>query len=199
MTAYDVLFNQLAAQQDRARQLENTARLAYQTSVHQTNGAGWTAPKSPLTFDSKFTTQPAVYHGSVLTRAPDYKHYKFPQCSGGVTRWVIQNGLYVGAYLWFSVTCDPIRPPRTDGSNQAALQAAQAGFDSASNSYHQYAALIAEAQEAIYLLAHPANVVVSHNLLFMATGIKGMPSNVEEELHADATLTPLTVPIYANS
>lgn len=182
-------------QQDRQRIQENSARLAYQSTTHQTTGNGWVAPQDPILFDTKFTAQPNVTSGCVLLQAPNYKYYKYPQVTAGVTSWVIQHGLYVGAHVFFAVQVDPIRPPRTDGSNLAELQAAQAAETSGTPNYVRYSLLIDEATMAVQLALNKAQIVVEHNLLFVGVALKGMPNAVTEQLNSDAQITPLTPPL----
>lgn len=185
-------------QQQRQQIQENSARLAYQGTTHTTSGNGWVAPKDPIAFDTKFTSQPTVVHGSVLTKAPNFKYWKFPQITGGVMNWVVQKGLYVGAHVFFAVNVEPIKPPRTDGSNLDELIAARNAETTGSPNYLRYVALINEASMALALAQNPATCVVEHNLLFVGVAVKGMPSIVVEQLNSDSQITPLTPPIYAN-
>lgn len=185
-------------QQERLRIQENSARLAYQNTTHETTGNGWVAPKDPIYFDTKFTTEPSVTHGSRLVKAPDYRYWKFPQITGGVTDWIVQGGLYVGAHLFFAVDIQPIKLPRTDGSNLSELQSALEAEIMGSANYNRYQTLVLEAYMAQALATNPARTVVHHYLVFSGVALKGMPTEITEELHSDSQIAPLIPPLYAN-
>lgn len=103
--------------------------------------------------------------------------------------------LYKGAYMYFVVQIDSIARPRTNGSNLTQLQAQLAQLDVGSADYIATEANIKEAQEALYLTAHPAKADVIFHLMWMGTALKGVPTSVTDELHSDPAATPNVTPI----
>lgn len=97
--------------------------------------------------------------------------------------------LWKGAYLYFHVQVEPIIRPRTDGSNLASLQARLAtatGSDAITLNK-----LIAEAQEAQYLLGNPPVASVVYSLTWMGVALKSL-STIIDELHSDPSIPPNT-------
>lgn len=99
--------------------------------------------------------------------------------------------LYKGAYLYFNLQIDTVQRPRTDGSNLTLLQAQLAQVTPGTYDYEALQANIKEAQEALYLNAHPPTASVTFSLLWMGVALKGLPANVQDKLHADPAATPL--------
>lgn len=200
---------------ERARRVEdykeNSARIATSSLRYVTKGTGQITPKDPVMFDVVFTTEPAVLSGLFVSKLPDANHYLYPQVTAGVRDWVTKPNpadhakdpddptrlpFYVGAYLFFVVVAQPLKLPRTDGSNLAGLTTAYtAAQEDAANTFpgttdHTAAltklrtlvALMAEAREAIYLKAHAPQVGITHHMTFQQTAIKSLPDNVMSEL-----------------
>lgn len=91
--------------------------------------------------------------------------------TSGLTAAQAKRALYVGAYLFFVVTVEPLQPPRTDGSNLAQLQT-QLSKETRPVERAALQALIKEAQDALALKANPAKVELTHHLTFTGIALK---------------------------
>lgn len=96
--------------------------------------------------------------------------------------------LYKGAYLYFVVVVDPLMRPRSDGSDLADLQAQLTHATGPDATKLQK--LIAEAQEALWLNAHPPKPVMNFSLTFFGMALKTVSDTVIDGLHSDPSLTP---------
>lgn len=199
---FGVYDNLEQTQQRRDQQRENSARSATVSFTYKTSGQGEFVTPAPIPFDVTFIEEPRLTTGVVLTKRPDTARYRFPQVTAGVYRYdakknpvdepvatlaasgtpptggltaeEAKRALYVGAYLFFVVTVDPLQPPRSDGSNLALLQTQLAKQQVGSDPYKQLQVLIKEAQDALALKANPAKVEITHHLTFTGLALKGV-------------------------
>jgi hypothetical protein len=81
------------------------ARAASSYATFVTNGTGTVVPSTSFDFGASFTHEPAVLSGAVVTRSPG-TGWQMPRATAGVTKWVRNaQGLYTGAFLYFTVDC----------------------------------------------------------------------------------------------
>ncbi len=186
------------ARQRREQQQENAARHASVYAKHTTSGTGESL-SGLIRFDTHFTEPPWVSTGAVIQRLPDVAHYRYPTVTAGVIRWetrpigpptnrlaLVASGkapqddrpkLYLGAWMVFTVQCDPRNIPNTDGSNLRLLQIQRDRIqDRRTLAYIAAVALVKEAQEAQWLLdpKNKARVVVEHHLTFSGVAVKSV-------------------------
>lgn len=145
------------ARWQRERVRENSARPARSEVRQFTTGVGELVTDE-VRFDVPFTDTPMVAYGCSLWTPPDRTYWTLPLTSGGVYRWSKQDGLYVGAWLWFRVRCD--------------LQLDDDG------------APVDEAHTDV----NPATPVVEHHLAFTAVGLKPLPDRILLGLESNVEL-----------
>lgn len=105
-----------------AQAAENSSRPAVCTITHQTTGVGYVVMPDPLRFDVVFTTEPAFTSGAAVVKAPDTRHWMYPMANAGVYKWQRDaNGYYTGAYVYFTVKCDPAPAVVVDTTNLAGF------------------------------------------------------------------------------
>ncbi len=197
------------ARQRREQQQENAARHAAFFQRYTTSGTGETV-SGLIRFSTAFTEEPYVTTGCLIKKLPDVTHYRYPTVTAGVIRWetepigpppnrfVFVSGqappdprpkLYVGAWMVFTVQCDPRNIPNTDGRNEAQLRARLASLKrqgASADEVYVAQAYLNEAVEAKWLKANPAKVVVEHHLSFSGVSVKA------SDLAKDELLDPGT-------
>lgn len=104
--------------------------------------------------------------------------------------------LYTGAYIYIVIAISPVLDVRTDGSNLADLET-QLGETSDPTQEAKLQNLIAEATEALYLIAHPPSAAVTFSLCFKGVALKGLPQGVMDNLNSDPAAAPVTTPVIS--
>lgn len=184
-----------SARQRREQQQENSARQAAFYQRYTTSGTGETV-SGLIRFDTAFTEQPYLATGCVIAQLPDVNYYRYPTVTAGVIRWETEpigppppptyytsspsgatrpdprQVLYVGAYMVFTVQCDPRNIPNTDGRNHLALKAAMDALVEGTEDHDVAKARYEEAIAARWLRANPARVIVEHHLTFSGVAVK---------------------------
>lgn len=181
------------AKREAAR--ENSSRFASQTFTYRSSGSGNRVVQTPFMFDCKFLNEPALSDGHSIVRIPDLKHWRMPVCKVSVVKWVTEVNptgptfpFYVGAYLNVNVQIDPINFLRTDGSNLTFLEDQLENYTVNSIEWIGVKKSIAEAQEAIYLNAHPPQAIIDHFITFSEVGMKALPGEILDAMYADPEL-----------
>lgn len=194
----------------RLAQEQNATRNASVVLTYDTTGVGEQTTTAALDFGLSFTEPPVVATGAVALALPDTDRYRYPTISAGVWKWQTtatsnpDQPLYTGAWLFFTVQCDPRTLLRTDGTDQAywAENTRQsqarlantapntADYYTARNELQRVQSQLAEALLAKDLQDNPPRVTIRHHLTF--SGLGSQAYSFDQAFTAPVTPVPVT-------
>lgn len=126
------------------------------------------------------TSVPALSTGMAVERAPDLLNTPDPK----------KPVAYIGAYMYFTIFVDPIKRPRTDGSNLSALQSELTTSKPGSIAFKNLTQLVKEARQALDLLGHLPKTTLRHHLTFRGVAMKALHPSIEELAKTRTDLAP---------
>lgn len=194
----------------REAQNTNATRSATCVLTYDTTGVGESTTTGALDFGMAFVQQPSVATGAVALTLPDTTYYRYPTISAGVWKWATEDStnlnqpLYTGAWLFFTVQCDPRTIMRTNGDDydywDANVKILRDRLNNAFPGTQDYATIQnqvarAQAQLAETILAkelqdNPAKVAIRHHLTF--NGVAAQEYSLDPAFTQPLTTVPVT-------